>query len=321
MNTDSHSRVVVIGESLVDLVWRPSADLVRPVPGGSPANVATGLRRLGRPVTLVTCWGDDPPGKLVARYLMETGLDVVRAPDTSGRTTVALAYIDEDSGSATYEFVPHWDPVDLPTGHGVALLHTGSLAVVVAPGAGKVLEVCERLHSRPDCAVSVDLNVRPAVQPDRIAYRAAVERLATVTDIVKASDEDLHWLWPDRDPGDSARVLLSLGPRLIVLTRGSRGATAYTRTHTDEVSVAAPRTQVVDTIGAGDAFQSALLDGLLVRGADATLSVRLPDTPEELRALLTRSVTAGALATTRSGAQPPGKDELAAALKASTREG
>ncbi|MEV0848169.1 carbohydrate kinase [Streptomyces sp. NPDC049954] len=313
MNTAS--RVVVIGESLVDLVWHPGADQVRPVPGGSPANVATGLRRLGRPVILVTCWGDDPPGELVARWLSGTGLDVVRAPSASARTTVALAYVDAVSGSATYDFVPHWDPVDLPTADGAALVHTGSLAAVLAPGADSVLEVCERLHGRPGCAVSADLNVRPAVQPDRALYRAAVERLATVTDVVKASDEDLRWLWPDRDPGRSARALLALGPRLVVLTRGAKGASAYTGAEGTEVSVAAPPVQVVDTIGAGDAFQSALLDGLLVAEPGVGVSVRLPDTPQALRELLVRSVVAGALATTRPGAQPPHAKELMAALE------
>uniref|UniRef100_A0AAU3H3V7 Carbohydrate kinase n=1 Tax=Streptomyces sp. NBC_01401 TaxID=2903854 RepID=A0AAU3H3V7_9ACTN len=313
MNTDS--RVVVIGESLVDLVWRPGADQVSPAPGGSPANVATGLRHLGRPVTLVTCWGDDPPGELVARYLTGTGLDVVRAPSASARTTVALAYVDEESGSATYEFVPHWDPVELPAADGAALIHTGSLATVVEPGAGRVLEMCERLHGRAGCAVSADLNVRPAVQPDRAAYRAAVEQLATVTDVVKASDEDLRWLWPDRDPGQSARDLLALGPQLVVLTRGAQGASAYTGADTPEVSVAAPQVQVVDTIGAGDAFQSALLDGLLVESPGSGVSVQLPDTREALRTLLARSVTAGALATTRPGAQPPDAEELRAALE------
>ncbi|WP_326701346.1 carbohydrate kinase [Streptomyces sp. NBC_01754] len=307
------TRIAVVGESLVDLVWRPGADQIRPVPGGSPANVATGLRRLGRPVTLVTSWGEDPPGELVARYLAGTGLDVVRAATASRRTTVALAYVDKESGSATYEFVPFWDPVDLPLGDDVRLLHTGSLAAVVAPGAGKVLDACERLHGRPGRAVSVDLNVRPAAQPDRAAYRAAVGRLCAVTDVVKASDEDLRWLWPDRDPADSARELLAFGPRLVVLTRGAEGAMACTPDC--EASVTAPEVPVVDTIGAGDAFQSALLDSLLTEGRDGEPAVRVPDTPEELRVLLERPVVAGALATTRSGAQPPDGDELRAALE------
>ncbi|MFD0902983.1 carbohydrate kinase family protein [Actinomadura sediminis] len=299
---------VVVGETLVDLMWRAGADRVHASPGGSPANVALGLRRLGRSVGLVTCWGDDPPGQVIARYLADTGLDVVRAAGTSPRSTVALAYLDPDTGSATYDFVPHWAPPALEPSDDAVLLHTGSLAVIVEPGAGRVLELCARFRRGTGRAVSVDLNVRPAVQPDRGEYRAAVHRVAEVADVVKASDEDLRWLWPDSDPQDSARRLLGLGPRLVVLTRGAEGATAHTADAA--VSVPAPPVEVVDTIGAGDSFQAALLDGLVRPGAEGRPSVRFPVRREALRRLLARAVLAGALATTREGARPPHRREL-----------
>ncbi|MEE4545594.1 carbohydrate kinase [Streptomyces sp. V4-01] len=307
-------RIVVVGESLVDLVWHTAAGTVRPSPGGSPANVAIGVHRLGRPVTLVTCWGDDPPGALVATYLAGTGLDVLRAPATTGGTTVALAYVDEETGSATYDFLASWAPDHIPVGEDTALLHTGSLAVVVSPGAEQVLEACRRLHGREGRAVAVDLNVRPAVQPDRAAYRSAVERLARVADVVKASDEDLRWLWPGQDPAASARDLLAGGPRLVVLTRGADGATGFLPGA--EVSVAAPRVSVADTIGAGDAFQSALLAGLFAAHSDGTATVRMPADALELERVLRDCVVAGALATTRTGAQPPTAEELRTAAAA-----
>ncbi|MEW1865758.1 carbohydrate kinase [Streptomyces sp. NPDC088194] len=310
-DTTTDGRIIVVGESLVDLVWRTGADTVRPAPGGSPANVAIGLHRLGRPVALITCWGDDPPGVLVARYLTGTGLDVRRAPAADGRTTVALAYVDAASGSATYDFLASWAPESIPVGEDTALLHTGSLAVVVEPGAEQVLAACRDVHGRPGRAVAVDLNVRPAVQPDRAAYRTAVERLAAVADVVKASDEDLGWLWPDQDPAVSARALLGHGPRLVVLTRGAAGATGFTPAA--EVSVPAPEVTVADTIGAGDAFQSALLAGLFGPHPDGSTGVRLPSGPRELERVLRACVVAGALATTRPGAQPPTADELRAA--------
>jgi fructokinase len=301
-------RAVVVGESLVDLVWRTGAPMIRPSPGGSPANVAVGLHRLGHPVTLITCWGEDRPGALVREYLAGTGLDVLRAPTASGRTTVALAYVDEATGSATYDFFASWEPVHIPVGEDTALLHTGSLAVVVEPGSKQVLQACQRLHGRPGRVVAVDLNVRPAVQPDRAAYRAAVERLARVADVVKASDEDLGWLWPEKDPHEAGRALLAHGPRLVVLTRGAQGATGLSADA--EVSVAAPRTEVVDTIGAGDAFQSALLAALLGPHPDGAKGARVPDGPQELERVLRQCVVAGALATTRAGAQPPSLEEL-----------
>jgi fructokinase len=305
-------RIVVIGESLVDLVWPTGADTVRPLPGGSPANVALGLHRLDRSVSLVTCWGDDAPGALVARHLAGTGLDVRRAPSASGRTTVALASLDA-GGGARYDFLAHWDPVRLDLPEDAVLLHTGSLAVVAEPGAAQVLRACRDFHGRPDRAVAVDLNVRPAVQPDRAAYRAAVRELAETADVVKASDEDLRWLWPDRDPAASARELLASGPALVVLTRGGDGACGFTAG--GDVAVPAPRVAVVDTIGVGDAFQSALLAGLLDgRAGDAgTAAVRLPSGPAEVERLLRTCVLAGALATTRAGAQPPTLLELSTA--------
>ncbi|WP_051944547.1 PfkB family carbohydrate kinase [Streptacidiphilus rugosus] len=306
MAVDGRS-VAVIGEALVDLVWPNGATTLSAHAGGSPANVALGLRRLDRPVTLLTSWGEDAPGGLVAEHLAAAGLRVRRAPDASGRTMIALAHLDPGTGAADYDFLTAWDPVAFPLEPEVTLLHTGSLAVVIEPGATLVAETCAAFRGEPGRAVSVDLNVRPAVQPDRDAYRAAAARVVEAADVVKASDEDLTWLWPDRTPEEAARGLLTLGPRLVVLTRGGAGALALTAGHRAEIP--APRVAVVDTIGAGDAFQSSLLDGLF----DAA-GIRLPESADELTALLRRCVVAGALACTRPGAQPPTRAELAAAL-------
>lgn len=301
----SPSRVTVVGEVLVDLLWRSGERGVTPLPGGSPANVAVGLRRLGRPTTLVTTWGEDPPGELVQDHLAAAGIDVLRAASPAGRTTLAMAYVDRE-GSASYDFLASWDPEDLALPPDTAVLHTGSLATVIEPGASRVLELCRDLHALPGRTVVADLNVRPAVQPDRLAYRKACLRLAGVTDVVKASDADLAWLFPRLDPTEAARVLLAEGPRLAVVTRGAGGATAVTRDAV--VRVAAPRVTVVDTIGAGDAFQAALLDGVAASG--------VPTAPERLSEVLTRCVTAAALNCTRVGADPPTRAELDAACPA-----
>ncbi|OEV05607.1 PfkB family carbohydrate kinase [Streptomyces oceani] len=318
----------VIGEVLVDLVWRTGASTIVPIPGGSPANVAIGLHRLGRPTTLATCWGDDPPGSLVAEYLRDTGLPVRRATSGSGRTTQALAYVDGDSGAATYDFLAAWDPQRLSIPPEVRLLHTGSLAIVVQPGAEEVLNACQEVRGRDGGAVAVDLNVRPAVQPDRAAYRRAVERVATTADVIKASDEDLSWLYPGDSPEEAARqVLGQSGARLFVLTRGASGATGYLAAadaeegSVSEVTVPAPAAAVVDTIGAGDSFQAALLAALLTdSGSGEACAVRLPSDATGLRDVLLQAVTAGALACGRAGAQPPTREELDEALRATASE-
>ncbi|GAA1916772.1 carbohydrate kinase [Streptomyces sodiiphilus] len=301
-------RVTVVGEALVDLLWRSGAREAHAVAGGSPANVAVGLRRLGRPVTLLTTWGDDPPGELVRDRLARTGVEVVRVPSGSPRTTVALAFLD-GQGAADYDFVASWDPLRLPVPEGTAVLHTGSLAVVVPPGAERVLRLCREQRERGRTIVT-DLNVRPAVQPDRAAYLTACHRVAEVSDIVKASDEDLAWLLPGLSAREAARSLLARGPRLAVVTEGRRGAFALTTTA--EARVSAPRVTVADSVGAGDTFQAALLDAVAARGGP-------PEGPGELEAVLTRCATAAAITCTRTGADPPTREDLARALEHDVR--
>ncbi|AUA17213.1 carbohydrate kinase [Streptomyces sp. SID8361] len=316
--TCGQARVTVVGEVLVDLLWRAGTRLIAPAVGGSPANVAVGLRRLGRPATLVTTWGEDLPGRQIAAHLDASGLDVVRVPSGTGRSTVALAYLD-DNGSATYDFLASWGPERLEVPAGTAVLHTGSLAAVLEPGAREVLRLCEQASASKDCTVVVDLNVRPAVQPDRDAYRAACLRMAAVANVVKASDEDLAWLFPGTTPAAAARLLADCGPELVVVTLGSAGALGVTAD--EEVRVPARKVAVVDTVGAGDAFQAALLDAIASRSgplADNPAGRRplLPATAEEIRAVLARCVAAAAITCTRAGANPPTAAELNAALGA-----
>lgn len=121
-----------------------------PYPGG-----AVGLHRLDRPVRLTSCWGDDPPGTLVREYLHATGVPIDREESASGRTTLALAHVDDATGAATYDFLVSWDPVRLTLPPDVTLLHTGSLAIVVEPGAERVLRACREVRSRPGGAVTV----------------------------------------------------------------------------------------------------------------------------------------------------------------------
>ena len=308
--------VLVLGEVLVDLIWRTGAEEIRPYPGGSPANVALGLQRLAQPATLSTCWGDDPAGRLIEAHLRRTGLDVQRVRSASNRTTIALAYVDPASGAASYEFLPAWDPEPFGVAPDVTLLHTGSLAGVIGPGAERVQEACRHVRVRSGGTVAVDLNVRPAALPQRDAYRAAAEQLVRYAHVVKASDEDLEWLYPGSDPADAARALLTLGPRLAVVTHGPGGATAITAEH--RVDAPAPVVEVVDTIGAGDAFQAALLDALLGYGMAAPeAEVHIPETAGELSELLGHCTVAGALACTRHGAEPPTREEIRA-LRAAT---
>ncbi|MFC7616381.1 carbohydrate kinase [Actinokineospora soli] len=210
--------ITVVGEALVDVV--PDGDGgAKAHPGGSPANVAVGLARLGAPVTLVTSYGDDPYGELVDAHLRGNGVTVHRGHD-GGPTSVAEVTLDAD-GVAQYDFRIDWrlDGADLPPS---VCLHTGSIAAVLEPGATAV-EALVRA-TRPRAVVSYDPNCRPSLMGAPDAARPRIERLVALADVVKVSEEDLAWLHPGRPYAEVAREWLALGPAVVVVTCGGEGS-------------------------------------------------------------------------------------------------
>ncbi|MYW05552.1 PfkB family carbohydrate kinase, partial [Streptomyces sp. SID3343] len=213
--------ITVVGEALVDLVHGPDGGVVAH-PGGSPANVAVGLGRLGVPVHLITRYGRDGHGALLAEHLAASS--VHPAPDTvSDRpTSVARAYLDA-SGVATYDFDIAWELPDtarVPADS--ACVHTGSIAAVLEPGAGVVRRLLEDARGR--AVLSYDPNCRPSLMGDPASARARIESLVELCDVVKVSDADLQWLYPGRDFADAAVAWSALGPALVVVTRGGAGS-------------------------------------------------------------------------------------------------
>ncbi|WP_327673559.1 carbohydrate kinase family protein [Kitasatospora sp. NBC_00458] len=288
---------VVIGECVADVVRTDGApDTVHP--GGSPANVAYGLARLGTPTALLTQLGDDPYGRLIRAHLESAGVTVLTGPAGGVRTPSAVVGIDGE-GRARYTFDIDWT---LPAGelpHPPGHLHIGSIAAVTEPGAAAVLALVERWRGR--AGVSYDPNVRPALLGDRADAVRRVERCVALSDLVKASDEDLGWLYPGRDPEEAARHWLGLGPATVAVTRGPDGAFALTADGR-RVEVPARAVEVADTVGAGDSFMAALLHA---RHGGAGLDEAL-----------TRAAAAAALTVARPGANPPDAAELAEALAA-----
>lgn len=290
----------VVGEALVD-VTVDARGVERRLPGGSPMNVAFGLARLGVPTRLRSVVGDDVDGRRIVDHLRSAGVkldDVVVDPDV--RTSTASATLDA-TGAATYAFDLRWELPPggvVPRGHGV--LHTGSIASVLTPGADAVLEMFASAGS--DVVRSFDPNVRPAITPDRSVVLERVEHLVGLTDVLKMSDEDAAWLYPDLDVAEVADRVLDLGVKLFVLTRGAQGCSVITPTH--RIAQRAVPTQVVDTIGAGDAFMAALLAslsrwGLFGRLRDDGVSVG------DLSRLAAFASRAAALTVAQAGAQPP----------------
>ncbi|MFD8205166.1 PfkB family carbohydrate kinase [Streptomyces sp. NPDC059695] len=295
---------LVIGECVADIV-RGADGAERIHPGGSPANVALGLGRLGRDVTLLTQLADDPTGRLIADHLKGAGVRV-EIGGAPVRTPSAVVGLDAH-GHAAYTFDIAWtlETDGLPGQERPGHVHIGSIAAVTAPGAAAVVAEVERL--RGGATVSYDPNVRPALMGERGEAVARVERCVALSDLVKASDEDLAWLYPGEEPEAVAARWLALGPAVVLVTRGAAGSLALTGRGT--VVAGAPKVSVVDTVGAGDSFMSAVLDALAGRGREALLALGA----EDLARLLARAGAAAAVTVSRAGAQPPDRAELDAA--------
>ncbi len=292
---------LVIGEALVDVVIAPDGGRSEHV-GGSPLNVAVGLARRGRPVTLATHIGRDERGAAIGERLSDAGVLLAPGSDTAEDTSVATARLDEHGG-AQYTFEIAWRMPELPDG--CDHVHTGSIGALVRPGGVDVLAAMDGLRRR--ATISYDPNVRPTLMGTPEATLEEVERRVAVSDVVKVSQEDIDWLLGRAtDEDEVAEQLarwLDLGPRLAVATLGARGALAL-HAGGRRVRVEAPRVEVVDTVGAGDAFMAGLLSALLeeglLGGAGARKRLRSPDAGALERAVR-RGVDDAAAAVTRVG--------------------
>jgi fructokinase len=288
--------VLVVGESLVDIVHGAGGRSTE-YAGGSAANVAVALARLGRPVRFVTAWADDERGRVLADHLERAGVELASDPLTLARTATATATIGAD-GAASYDFDLDWRIADVEVGQPVAV-HVCSIGAVLEPGADQVLALLVGL--RGTATISYDVNARPAITGTGTDLVARVERMVAVADLAKASDEDLEALYPDSDIESAARHLLALGPAAVVVTRGGEGASWFGAERT--VEVASLPVDVADTIGAGDTFGAALIDALWGR-APAGL------TAAEIEEVLTHAARAAAVTVSRPGADPPYRSEL-----------
>jgi fructokinase len=307
---------VVVGEALVDLVGERGGRTLAVYPGGSPANVALGLARLGSPVTLKTRLGRDALGAMIRAHLEASGVQVDAGPDEA-QVSTSLAIASVAAGIASYDFRIDWDvPTLAPLPIEARCVHTGSLATVLPPGRAHVVELMEREHERRHVTVSYDPNVRPALMGAAARARADVERLVALSDVVKVSDDDLLWLYPDRSDEDVARDWLGRGPALVVVTRGDAGV--YAISARGELRRPAMAVDLADTVGAGDSFTAGLLDGL--RRANLLGAARGDALAAIDEATLTDVVAEAALVAaitcSRPGADPPTRAEVDAASTA-----
>lgn len=311
-------RVLVVGEALIDEVYPATGGPSERHPGGSPANVAVGLARLGRPVELFSQWGTDPDGDILDDHFSAARVGVVPGTQTSGRTSRAIARLNA-AGAATYDFDIDWDPSTSASLEGYTHVHTGSIAAVMQPGAGTVARIVGALASQ--ATISVDPNARPSLMGDAAAARDVLQPCLAHADVVKASDEDLAFFWPHLTADQWARQCLSDGAALVVITAGADGMDAYCRE--GRIHQAPYPVAVVDTVGAGDSSMGAIIDALMslsLCGAARREELRAI-TVAQLREVMRWAAAVAALTVSRAGAQPPTRAEVADFLRQQQPEG
>ena len=289
------SRINVLGESLVDVVGDKAH------PGGSPLNVAVGLARLGHEVQFYTEFGQDAYGNLIAEHLGQAGVHVAAGSVTERSTSVALVEMDEHA-NAHYSFDIHQQIPSVPIAEGANLLHTGSIAAWIEPSGERIVDAFK--NAADEALLSYDPNLRPDLVEDRDSALQRIELLMSLSHIVKLSDVDGQWLYPDLDAWEVLEHVANLGPALAVMTQGGDGCLALSSGQ--RFDVAASPTNLVDTIGAGDAFMSGLLFGILDNpGLVEALRNDVAADSDEVEDALRHALTSAALTVAQAGANPP----------------
>ncbi len=300
--------IVVCGEALIDMISNGDGTQ-KSAPGGGPFNTARALARLGVPTAFLGRLSNDVFGRELAELLKADGASLQLASFGSEPTTIAMAEVDSD-GFAEYQFqvqgtsAPNLTPEMVPERFGpeVTALHFGTLGLVLEPMASTLVQLM--ISQRGRRLVMLDPNIRIGLVPDS-EYRDLLHVAISQSTIVKASEADLAWLYPGLGHEEAADRILSEGVSLVVVTLGARGAFGAHRGA--RLTVDAPHVEVVDTIGAGDAFGAALMAWLYDHHL---LSVDLSLSPDEVRAALEFACLVAALACTRAGADPPTRADL-----------
>jgi fructokinase len=303
--------IAVIGEALIDLVpiagGVPGQFAARP--GGSPYNVAVGLARLDCHPTLLARLADNAFGRLLRRHAIDEGIDLTHAARAVEPTTLAVVSLDEFA-QAQYDFYIdgtadwHWTAAELSELPSIAqVVHFGSLASWLPPGASAIADAVSGLRECEQVLVSYDPNVRPSLlhSPERAV--PLIEMSVSAAHIVKASRDDVNWLYPDRDVADVAQSWIVLGALLVVITDGAEGARVFSRSGLT-LSRPAQSVEVVDTVGAGDAFSAGLLAGLQWQNVQTAADL-LDLTSAMLAQIIDSAIRVSALTCQQAGADPP----------------
>ena len=296
----------VCGEVLIDIL--PTG----PVVGGGPANTAKALARLGHDVDFIDGISTDAFGVMARKELERDGVGLALSLSSDKPTCTATVTLDAHGsasyeflidGTATFDFADSWlpDPERLKP----SVLHIGTLVTIVEPASTVLYDWA--VKTAEFAPVVFDPNVRTSVVDDRSAYRAAAEKWVEISSVIKLSDDDISWLYPDELMDEVAQRWIAQGASLVVVTRGAQGIIGYTEHGFEEVAGA--KVTVVDTVGAGDTVGAILVEGIVTHSVNGLQG-------QVLNAVLNRAAIAAGITVSRAGAQPPRLHELVEALDA-----
>lgn len=302
--------IVVAGEALIDLIVDPDGGLAA-IPGGGPYNTARTVARLGQRVTFLGRISTDRFGRELGANLAKDGVAADGVIATDDPTTLAVAELDE-RGVAGYHFyvdgtsAPGLRASDAATviGRSVTALHVGTLGLVLEPIGTTIERLVDDSH--PARLVMLDPNCRPSATPEPRAFRARIERIARRADVIKVSEDDLRFLAPDDPPEATIDRFLDLGVRVVLRTHGSDDVEV--RTPSGRGTVRVPAVEVVDTVGAGDAFGGGFLASWAAAGHGREELASMDLVCETVHV----AVRVAALSCARAGAEPPTLAELGA---------
>lgn len=291
----------VAGEVLFDLIPKDGARVA--IVGGGPANTAKALARLGLDTYFIDGISTDHYGQQARAELLADGVKLDYTLTSEKPTCLATVTLDAAGGAsyeflidgtATFEFHRSWlpDATNPP-----AVLHIGTLATLIEPGASNLFSWAKEV----DAPLVFDPNIRTSVLGDRKRYQAVVEKWAEISSVIKMSDDDVAWLYPEMDFRSAAKNFINEKTQLVVVTRGAVGIDGFTQD--GEVSVPGVKVNVIDTVGAGDTVGAIIVEGLVKDGLDNLVGTTLEK-------LLNRAAQAAAITCSRKGANPPTQEEL-----------
>ncbi len=295
----------VAGEVLIDIL--PSGAVV----GGGPANTARALARLGHEVDFIGGLSTDNHGVNARKKLERDGVGLALSMVSDLPTCTATVDLDSIdgaryefliNGTATFDFHASWMPD--PSVLKPSVLHIGTLATIIEPGARVLFDWAMRVGEY--APIIFDPNVRPSVMSERTMYSASVEKWVSISSIVKVSDEDIKWLYPDESLDEVAHRWIEQGVNCVIVTRGARGLIGFTEHGFEEVD--GEKVVVIDTVGAGDTVGAIIVEGVIEHSVAGLQG-------HELNALLHKAAIAAGITCSRAGAEPPRRHELIEAME------